>query len=178
MPPSMRSPSLPSGSSSPPIPVWAVVPPHRLDGGRVACLERASEIPCLPVEAFKWGDVRTAGTEEERADPVCFRTSGTTSDTNLRGVHTVRTPNLYRLSARSGFERVHGPPSEDGAVVLGLLPGYLERSDSSLVHMVEDLREAGWALRGESPAAGFHLHDVEGLFQPSTAPWRKAANRS
>ena len=132
---------------------------------RVARLERVSEIPCLPVEAFKWGDVHTAGTEEEGVDPVCFRTSGTTSDTNLRGVHTVRTPGLYRLSARSGFERVHGPPSEDGAVVLGLLPGYLERSDSSLVHMVEDLRETGWALPGESPADGFHLHDVEGLFQ-------------
>ena len=132
---------------------------------RVARLERVSEIPCLPVEAFKWGDVHTAGTEEEGVDPVCFRTSGTTSDTNLRGVHTVRTPGLYRLSARSGFERVHGPPSEDGAVVLGLLPGYLERSDSSLVHMVEDLREAGWALPGESPADGFHLHDVEGLFR-------------
>lgn len=132
---------------------------------RVARLERVSEIPCLPVEAFKWGDVHTAGTEEEGVDPVCFRTSGTTSDTNLRGVHIVRTPGLYRLSARSGFERVYGPPSEDGAVVLGLLPGYLERSDSSLVHMVEDLREAGWALPGESPADGFHLHDVEGLFR-------------
>ena len=46
-----------------------------------------------------------------------------------------------------------------------MLPGYLERSDSSLVHMVEDLREAGWALPGESPADGFHLHDVEGLFR-------------
>ena len=132
---------------------------------RVARLERVSEIPCLPVEAFKWGDVHTAGTEEEGVDPVCFRTSGTTSDTNRRGVHTVRTPDLYRLSARSGFERVHGPPSGEGAVVLGLLPGYLERSDSSLVHMVEDLREAGWTLPGESPADGFYLHDVEGLFQ-------------
>ena len=132
---------------------------------RVARLERASEIPCLPVEAFKWGDVHTAGTEEGGADPVRFRTSGTTSDTHLRGVHTVRTPDLYRLSARSGFERVHGPPSADGAVVLGLLPGYLERSDSSLVHMVEDLRKAGWALPGESPADGFHLHDVGELFQ-------------
>ena len=67
---------------------------------RVARLERVSEIPCLPVEAFKWGDVHTAGTEEEGVDPVCFRTSGTTSDTNRRGVHTVRTPDLYRLSAR------------------------------------------------------------------------------
>ena len=63
-------------------------------------------------------------------------------------------------------------------MVLGLLPGYLERSDSSLVHMVEDLREAGWALPGESPADGFHLHDVEGLFAgPSIAPWRKGASR-
>ena len=49
-------------------------------------------------------------------------------------------------------------------MVLGLLPGYLERADSSLVHMVEDLREAGWALPGESAGDGFYLRDEAGLF--------------
>ena len=131
---------------------------------RAVALDRASGIPHLPVEAFKWGDVRTAGVEEPGVPPLVFRTSGTTGGTEVRGVHTVRTPGLYALGARTAFERVYGPPGEGGAVVLGLLPGYLERADSSLVHMVEDLREAGWALPGESAGDGFYLRDEAGLF--------------
>ncbi len=126
-------------------------------------LNDASRIPFLPVEAFKWGDVWTQGAEEE-AEPLVFRTSGTTGDTGRRGIHTVRTPRLYQLSARSGFARVYGPAGAVGAVVLGLLPGYLERQDSSLVHMVQDLRAAGWSLPDESPSDGFYLDDTEGLF--------------
>lgn len=126
-------------------------------------LDDASRIPFLPVEAFKWGDVWTKGAEEEAA-PLVFRTSGTTGDTRRRGIHTVRTPDLYQLSARSGFERVFGPAGPEGAVILGLLPGYLERQDSSLVHMVQDLRGAGWSFPDESPSEGFYLDDAEGLF--------------
>jgi len=128
------------------------------------CLNRASRIPALPVEAFRWNDV---GTEfiEEPEPPLVFRTSGTTNLPGDRGVHTVHTPQLYRLSAREGFARVFGPPGNEGAVVLGLLPGYLERHDSSLVHMVEDLRNAGWKLPTETGAEGFHLNDLHGLFR-------------
>ena len=126
-------------------------------------LNDASRIPFLPVEAFKWGDVWTQGVEV-KSEPKVFRTSGTTGDLGRRGTHTVRTPELYQLSARTGFERVFGPAGASGAVVLGLLPGYLERQDSSLVHMVQDLRDAGWSLPGESPSDGFYLDDAEGLF--------------
>ena len=126
-------------------------------------LNDASRIPFLPVEAFKCGDVWTQGAEE-KTKPLVFRTSGTTGDMRRRGTHTVRTPDLYQLSARTGFARVFGPPGNEGAVVLGLLPGYLERQDSSLVHMVQDLRCAGWSLPDESPSDGFYLHDIEGLF--------------
>ena len=131
---------------------------------RADALDRASGIPHLPVEAFKWGDVHTAGVEEPGVSSLVFRTSGTTGGTQARGVHAVRTPGLGALSARIAFERVYGPPGEGGAVLLGLLPGYLERSDSSLVHMVENLREAGWALPGESAGDGFYLRNEVGLF--------------
>ena len=126
-------------------------------------LSDASRIPFLPVEAFKWGDVYTHGVEES-SDALVFRTSGTTGEIGRRGIHTVRTPDLYKLSARTGFARVFGPPGAAGAVVLGLLPGYIERRDSSLVHMVQDLRGGGWSLQDESPSDGFYLDDTEGLF--------------
>lgn len=128
---------------------------------RAASLEKWTEIPTMPVEAFKWGDVRTVGTAE-LGEALVFRTSGTTGE--KKGQHTVRTPELYAASARWGFERQFGAPGSDGAVLLGMLPGYLERTDSSLVHMVQDLRAAGWSLPGSKPEDGFFLHDFQGLF--------------
>ncbi len=119
-------------------------------------------IPALPVDAFKWTDVQTHGIEEPIAS-LSFRTSGTTGA--AQGVHQVRTPHLYRLSATEGFRARFGPPGRNGAVVLGLLPGYLERSDSSLVHMVHMLRTEGWMESGGSPEGGFHLDDFEALFK-------------
>lgn len=125
-------------------------------------------IPCLPVEAFKWGEVRSEGIAET-GESLTFRTSGTTGQE--QGLHLVRTPGLYRQSAVSGFSAAFGAPSDQGAVVLGLLPGYLERPDSSLVHMVHLLRTAGW-IEPEglwpgagTPEGGFHLDDVEALFE-------------
>jgi hypothetical protein len=132
------------------------------DDQRAASLGHWTAAPTMPVEAFKWGEVFTQGTAEDEAAFV-FRTSGTTGQT--RGEHVVRTPSLYAASAQWGFQRQFGPPGEDGGVLLGMLPGYLERSDSSLVHMVMDLRTAGWCLPGESPEQGFFLDDFDGLFK-------------
>lgn len=120
------------------------------------------EIPCMPVEAFKWGEVTTQGVAEE-ASPMVFRTSGTTGQN--RGAHHVHTPALYAASAHQGFQRQFGPPDPQSAVLLALLPGYLERSDSSLVHMVCDLRASGWRMPDRSVKDGFYLHDFEGLFR-------------
>jgi len=119
-------------------------------------------IPAMPVEAFKWTDVRTEGVADV-SPPLHFRTSGTTGA--QAGIHHVFTPELYRLSVVQGFRSQFGSPSEKGAVVLGLLPGYLERPDSSLVHMVRMLREAGWMEAGGTLDGGFYLRDFEGLFR-------------
>jgi len=118
-------------------------------------------IPALPVDAFKWGRVQTNGVSEPGA-PLTFRTSGTTGA--AQGIHWVSTPHLYRLSAVEGFRSRYGPPGSGGAVLMGLLPGYLERPDSSLVHMVHMLRSSGWKEPDASPEEGFHLHDFEALF--------------
>ena len=133
----------------------------------VSELDDWRHIPCLPVEAFKWGEVRSEGIAES-GESLTFRTSGTTGQ--VPGVHHVRTPGLYRRSAVTGFSAAFGVPSHGGAVVLGLLPGYLERPDSSLVHMVHMLRAEGW-MESEglwpgagTPEGGFHLDEVEALF--------------
>ena len=135
-------------------------------------LSRWQDIPAMPVEAFRWGRVQTAGIDEGQT-PLVFRTSGTTGAG--RGTHHVLTPELYRVSATSGFTRCFGPPHGQGAVVLGLLPGYLERPDSSLVHMVSMLRSQGWMETGGAPAGGFYLDNATALFDAIASV--RAANR-
>ena len=129
---------------------------------RVATTSDWMDIPTMPVESFKWETIRT-GDIGESLDPLTFRTSGTTG--SRQGVHHVHTPGLYRLSACHGFQSVFGPPSDEGAVLFGLLPGYLDQPDSSLVHMVGLLRKAGWCEQGSTPEEGFFLDNVEGLFK-------------
>lgn len=120
-----------------------------------------TQIPTLPVEAFKWDTVRTEGVED--AGPVAvFRTSGTTGQ--VQGEHHVHTPTLYRASSIRSFRKVFGEPGTQGTDLLALLPGYLERPDSSLVHMVRELRAAGWRDPETDVEDGFFLHDVEALF--------------
>ena len=119
------------------------------------------EIPALPVEFFRHSEVLT----EQISEPLphlTFRTSGTSGSAS--GIHLVRTPELYRLSATTGFRAQFGSPDDGGVVLLGLLPGYLERPDSSLVHMVGMLRSAGWMEPKGTPESGFHLDDLEGFF--------------
>ena len=134
----------------------------------VAHLSDWTRIPALPVEAFKWDAVRTEGVQEE--GPGClFRTSGTTGQ--VQGEHHVVTPGVYRSASARGFQDRFGPPGPGGAELLALLPGYLDRPDSSLVHMVRDLREAGWCAPGDSAEAGFFLDDLQGLFHAIDRAW-------
>lgn len=56
------------------------------------------------------------------------------------------------------FERLYGPPADYR--IFALLPGYLERSGSSLVYMVDELIRAG-----DDPFSGFFLHDHDALFR-------------
>ena len=125
-------------------------------------VQRWQDIPTLPVEAFRWSRLHTKGVAEAEA-PLVFRTSGTTGAD--RGEHHVATPGLYRVSAVAGFKDTYGAPGASGAVLFGLLPGYLERPDSSLVHMVRMLRSAGWSEAGGTPDGGFFLDDLDGLFR-------------
>ena len=91
---------------------------------------RLSEIPCLPISAFKYHAIQTLQWE-----PVVeFSSSGTTGTQTSR--HLLRSLEGYVSNARRGFEGFYGPVS--GYCVLALLPSYLERSGSSLVYMAQD----------------------------------------
>ena len=113
------------------------------------CPTSLSELTYLPISFFKTHDVRTGFW-----DPVqVFASSGTTGDQTSK--HKVRDTALYQNISKSIFEDKYG--SLENKIVIGLLPSYLERSDSSLVYMVNYFMEAS-----NAPKA-FYLNNFEEL---------------
>lgn len=115
-----------------------------------ASIETLDKIPFLPVEFFKKHRVVTGDRDHE----VIFESSGTTGESVSK--HYVCDPELYRQSFTSTFKQFYGDPS--GYCILALLPSYLERQNSSLVFMANNLIN----LSGH-PGSGFYLDDINGL---------------
>jgi len=109
-------------------------------------------IPFLPVSFFKTHTVRTTDFQPG----TVFESSGTTGMVSSR--HVVKDLDLYRRSFTAAFQRFYGPVSE--WCIIGLLPAYLERSNSSLVLMVDELVKASG-----HPDSGFYLYEHEVLYQ-------------
>ncbi|NML21135.1 acyl transferase [Pseudoflavitalea sp. G-6-1-2] len=113
-------------------------------------VRRVQDIPFLPIQFFKSHDVVTTSFEPE----AVFQSSGTTQTINSR--HYVRHLGIYRESFMLAFEQFYGPVKN--LCVIGLLPSYLERSNSSLVVMADELiRQSG------HPESGFYLYEHEKL---------------
>jgi phenylacetate-coenzyme A ligase PaaK-like adenylate-forming protein len=110
------------------------------------------EIPFLPVEFFKKHRVVT-GPQEHK---VIFESSGTTGENTSK--HYVCDLELYRQSFTTTFKYFYGDPSE--YCILALLPSYLERQNSSLVYMTNELIN-----QSDHPGSGFYLDDLEGLIR-------------
>lgn len=110
------------------------------------------KIPFLPISFFKTHKVATTDFKPE----IIFESSGTTGSNTSN--HLVKDMSLYRQSFIKGFELFYGNPSK--WCILGLLPGYLERKNSSLIAMVEDLIK-----KSGNRNSGFYLHDHEKLYQ-------------
>lgn len=108
------------------------------------------DIPALPVSFFKTDRVMTT----EFVPEVVFRSSGTTGTTG--SFHYVRNISLYEASYSRTFRLMYGDPAD--WCILGLLPSYLERGDSSLVNMVQGLMQQSGHSGG-----GFFLQDWEEL---------------
>ena len=116
-------------------------------------VRRLEDIPFLPIEFFK--------THQVISDPVhpqtqVFKSSGTTG--SVTSTHYVNEVELYRMSALKGFRKAYGDPSD--LVFICLLPGYLERGDSSLVYMFEYLMQCS-----SQEENGFFLHQEEELIK-------------
>ncbi len=113
-------------------------------------IDRTEAIPFLPIRFFKTHQVITGSFSPE----LIFESSGTTQTVNSR--HLVKDAGIYEKSFFSGFNRFYGNVKD--WCVLGLLPSYLERKNSSLVYMVQQLIE-----KSGHEKSGFYLYDVEQL---------------
>jgi hypothetical protein len=108
------------------------------------------EIPFLPISFFKTHKIITTDFSPERV----FKSSGTTGSVNSQ--HFVKDISIYEASFTSGFKRFYG--NIEDYCIIGLLPSYLERENSSLVYMVEKLMH-----QSGHPLNGFHLYDHANL---------------
>ena len=113
-------------------------------------VDTVKKIPFLPISFFKTHAVKTGTFETD----TVFESSGTTQTTP--GRHFVKDIDLYRKSFNTCFEKFYGPPQNK--CILGLLPNYLERKNSSLVLMTDELIKAS-----NNPLSGFYLYDHEKL---------------
>lgn len=126
-------------------------PPYReyVDalGISVCDVKTVEEIPYLPVEIFKSRKVYGFDTE-----PGVVFTSSTTGG-GKPSRHYMRDVGDYEKTFRAAFRHFYGDPAEWG--FYALLPGYLERRGSSLIHMANDLITTGHG--------GFYLDDYDRL---------------
>jgi hypothetical protein len=109
-------------------------------------------VPFLPVEFFRSHRVVTGSGEDVRV----FESSGTTGAATSR--HHLTDESVYLRSLSEGFRHFFGDPSS--FCLLALLPSYLERGNSSLVFMMDQLiRQSG------HPLSGFYLDNRKSLSQ-------------
>jgi len=109
-------------------------------------------IPFLPIQFFKSHQVVS------NSNPIqtTFTSSGTTGMVTSK--HLVTDVSIYEESYRKGFSQFYG--NIEDYVVLALLPSYLEREGSSLIHMVDDLIQLS-----NHPESGFYLHNYDELIE-------------
>jgi len=108
------------------------------------------QIPFLPIRLFKSHEVKSTSFEPQ----AIFESSGTTGSINSR--HLVKDLSVYQQSFTQGFELFYGPIQD--YCIIGLLPSYLERNNSSLVVMVDKLIKLS-----QHPQSGFYLDDYDKL---------------
>jgi len=121
-------------------------------GVEINSVDSVEKIPFLPISFFKSELILSNGL---RSNGV-FRSSGTTG--SVQSEHHVYDFSLYEKSFYSNFTQMYG--AAEDLVILALLPSYLERTDSSLVHMVDNLMK-----KSENPASGFYLDNYDELVE-------------
>jgi hypothetical protein len=112
-----------------------------------------SQIPFLPIEFFKSQQVLTKSLTN---NVICFSSSGTTAQ--ITSKHYVSDVLLYEASFTKCFQQFYGNIKD--YCVLALLPNYLERKESSLVHMFNKLIKDS-----HHKLSGFYLNNLQDLAQ-------------
>lgn len=117
---------------------------------QVDSIKSIEQIPFLPIEFFK---TQTVITGDDKTS-ITFESSGTTGQNTSQ--HHVQDPDFYVEIAEQIFEKFYGKLAD--FQIFALLPSYLERTNSSLVYMVEHfIKKSG------SANSGFYLDDYEAL---------------
>jgi len=106
--------------------------------------------PFLPISFYKTHIVASTLFTPQQI----FESSGTT--TTINSQHLVKDINIYKTSFLKAFELLYGEVKD--WCIIGLLPSYLERNNSSLVMMVDEMIK----LSGCSDS-GFYLNEYDKL---------------
>lgn len=115
-----------------------------------AAITKLEEIPFLPIELFKYHKIVTGNARPE----IKFESSGTTGTSKSK--HYVIDPGLYTSSFIKCFDLFYNSPEK--YCILALLPSYLERKNSSLVYMVNQLIQMS-----KHDSSGFYLNNFSEL---------------
>ena len=121
----------------------------QLLGFKLDSVGSISDIPFMPVEFFKYHKIH----DSNSVPLLHFESSRTTGASP--SMHFVADPQIYDESFVESFRLFYGDPSE--YCILALLPGYLERGNSSLVYMVDRL------ISMAAPSSGFYLDRLDEL---------------
>lgn len=113
-------------------------------------ISKITQIPCLPIEFFKYHQVTSTSKPVQRV----FESSGTTQ--SQKSKHHIVDTSFYTQNAIQIFEQQYGKLTDFH--ILALLPSYLEQGASSLVFMIEQFVKA--SLSTES---GFYLYNHQEL---------------
>lgn len=106
--------------------------------------------PFLPISFFKTHKIVSTAFVAQQV----FESSGTTKTINSR--HYVKDLLVYKQSFIKAFELEYGNIND--WCIIGLLPSYLERNNSSLVCMVDELIK-----QSNCNSSGFYLNEYEKL---------------
>ncbi len=104
------------------------------------------EIPFMPIQFFKKHEIKTENFKPQQI----FESSGTTG---ARSKHCIEDLEFYNKISLAGFKLFFG--EIDQTVIIGLLPSYLERNNSSLVYMVNH-----FIGQSNNPNSGFYLNNL------------------
>ncbi len=111
---------------------------------------RQNSISFLPISFFKTHQIKSTLFEAEKI----FESSGTTKTNTSK--HLIKEIDIYKKSFLKTFNHFYG--NVDDYYIIGLLPSYLERNNSSLIFMVDALIKLS-----KHQQSGFYLNQYQNL---------------